>query len=349
MKDMENDKLILYQKTGIAENSHREDLFALYGIPNLIDKVVAHEKDSFLANFIEVGDQLGVVGTELHTLFNSKELMVEIPGHLKDMLLSGKAVLDKSTIIEGNLTPNIRILGKKGIAGQVTLKEGVNKDAVANSLANLAMLAMVQTILAKLDGIEEKIDDVKTGQMNDRIAEVIAAFKSFCDLYPTFTSADELNREISQAYGKMQAGLVKLHLQIEEERNKLKEAPSDVISALKFTVKNLFVKDAIDKQRSLYGDYIRHINVYYRLNLLADLIVSLKGGVHIENLIRKNHEIISRYINEFHGSDFINRMKYLLNKDPKEIIYLQHLSESLEFDKIGFNETPFQIEFLQSK
>lgn len=138
------------------------------------------------------------------------------------------------------------------------------------------MMAMVQSILEKLETIEEKIEDIKQGQKNDRVGTIIGYFKAFMDLYPTFKSADEMNIAANSAYMGMQSGLSKLHLQIDEERKKLSGAPSNHFQTLLKSITNPFSNKAVYYQKC-YEDYVYDIQLYNRLILLSDIILYLKG------------------------------------------------------------------------
>ena len=119
---------------------------------------------------------------------------------MRDVLKSGKALFDISTKAPGNFTPNIRIVGKNGIQGQATIYEGTNPQSVTNGLANIAMMAMVQSVLAKMEIIDEKLDSIVQGQKNDRVGKIIGSFKTFMDLYPTFQSDEEMRNSANQTY-----------------------------------------------------------------------------------------------------------------------------------------------------
>lgn len=311
-------------------------------MPQKIDTFINKEKSNFLDNFIHDGAQIGAIGSELYNIFNSKDLIVEIPGQLKDLLKSGEACFDASKIVEGNFSPNIRKRGQNGIAGQITLKEGIDGKTIANSLTNLAMIAMLQSILSKLDCIEENIEDIKNGQLNDRIGLVIGSFKSFCDLYSTFKSQNELREVANNVYQDMQIGLGQIHLQIENERQNLQKAPANNMQALIFAVKNVFKSGAIDRYRRQYLDYIYHLNIYHRLIILSDMILIAKGD---SNVMNRNHEVITRYISDYLDEKFNHRMKYLLNREPQELNFLTNLKDNISSSLLEMPDSNLKIEF----
>ena len=138
-----------------------------------------------------------IVADSLNKIAHSEGFFVEIPKGLRDALKSGKAALDKSSKNPGSFTPNIRIKGENGIQGQVTISKGCDTQAITQSIANLAMMSMVQSVLGQLDAIQEGIEDIKKGLENDRVASVTGAFKNFMLHYP-YETQEELRREIEQ-------------------------------------------------------------------------------------------------------------------------------------------------------
>lgn len=135
--------LILADKTLDAHPTMRKDIISLYGAPEFIDVVAKKETEGLFENLVASGACLN----ELFKLHSSDNYTVEISGNIKELLNNGMAYFDKSNAVPGNLTPNIRINGKKGIASQVTIKEGCDVNAIQNSITNLAMLAVMQSIL----------------------------------------------------------------------------------------------------------------------------------------------------------------------------------------------------------
>lgn len=341
MNDLNN--LILFQNTEIAKDSYEKDILSLFGVPKAFDNIIKYERKKFLS-FFNIDDVLlaGGIINEAERFANSQEFVVEIPEKLKDLLKSGEAIFDKSKICAGNFAPNIRIKGQKEIVGQITLKPGTNGDAIVNSISNLVMMAMIQSILAKLDCIEEKIDDIKTGQINDRIGEIIGAFKSFCDLYPSFSSPEELIREANAAYKTIQEGLAKFLLQIEDEWKKLNKFPSNNMEAVFYLLKKLLIPDPMGKCKKCYSDYIYHINLYFRLLYLADIILISKD---FESGIKNNHKVITEYIKKYHDDKFIQKMEYSLYRNPGELSSVHELNDILNNRICELPNSKFQIEF----
>lgn len=86
------------------------------------------------------------------------------------MLKSGKASFDKFDKNPGGFTPNIRIKGESVIKGQAIIVQKLDLQAVIQSISNLAMMVIVQSVLEKLDVIEKKVKTSKEGKKTIELA-----------------------------------------------------------------------------------------------------------------------------------------------------------------------------------
>lgn len=335
-----SEKITVKTKTKVSKNNRKYDILSSYGVPKMLDQIVNKEKINLL-NKLECG---AVVVDSLNNLMNSENFIIEIPSGLREMLKSGKAVFDKSNKNLGAFTPNIRIIGEAGIKGQASIVKKVDHQDITKNLSNLAMMAMVQSILEKLETIEEKIDDIKQGQKNDRIGTIIGYFKAFIDLYSTFKSADEMNIAANSAYMGMQSGLSKLHLQIDEERKKLSGAPSNHFQTLLQSITNPFSNKAAYYQKC-YEDYVYDIQLYNRLILLSDIILYLKGD---NDAMRKNHDIMVKYCNQYLDDNFIKKVTYLTDNKIVGISNILEYNKNLDIALKGLNINDIRIECRQN-
>jgi len=323
-KHMDN-KLVVKTHTEVAASEKIEkDILDYYNIPELLDKIVEKEKSNFL-NTLSCG---AVIIDSLNQLNHAEDFIVEIPKGLRGKIISGEAIFDKSAKNPGSNTPNIRLNGGKEIVGQATITKQTNSQAVTQSLSNLAMMAMVQSILQKLDVLEEKIEEIKVGQKNDRVGIIIGSFKSFMDLYPTFRTTEELYANANSTYQSMQEGLGQMHLQIDAVRKKLNKVPTNNWKVFWNGMIHYFKSD-LDKYRRLYKEYVYDIQLYNRLSLLSDVILHLKGG---DISMSSNHRIMFEYCNQQLNSTFKQNMQFLLNRQPVEIDNI--IKYNLAFDNI---------------
>ena len=317
-----SDKLVVKPQTVIAPSKKEKDILDYYHIPAMLDRVMEKEKKDFLNSLF----CSAVVVDSLNQLAHAEDFIVEIPNDLREKLKTGEAVFDNSTKNPGSNTPNIRLKNRKGIVGQATITKKTDPLAVTRSLSNLAMMAMVQSILQKLDVLDEKVEDIKRGQSNDRVGKVIGSFKSFMDLYPTFNNKEELYNAANTSYHSMQEGLSQIHFQIDEVRKKLNKAPTNYWKVIWNGIVH-FNRIDIDKYRKLYNEYIFDIQLYNRLILLADVILNFKN---VYNGMSNNHQPIFEYCNQELSDSFKRNMKFLMNREPIEIVRIHEYNNNLE-------------------
>ena len=313
-------ELIVRAETSVVEASDKQDILEFYGVPRAIDTFVGKERNSFLNSF-ECG---AVFADEIKKMSGDSRFIVEIPGELRKAMEKGKASFIDSVKRPGSYSPNIKVDGKNGISGQITLKE-VNPQELSTTLSNLAMLAMVQTILEKMDLLESGIKQMLEGQQNDRIGQVIGPFKAFADLYPTIQSKKELDHQANSAYLQMQTGLAQIHLQIDSEREELEKAPKNFWQTAIQTFQHLG-RDNIGFYKQKYKEYIYDFQLYERLLLLSDIVLYIKGDIEA---IARNHSVIEKYSKQYLDADFTKAMDYLTHHKTEEIESVKKLTGML--------------------
>ena len=313
-------ELIVKPKTIVGTQAKKKDILSFYGVPEMLDEIVEKEKITLL-NSLSCGT---VVMDSLNRLFHAEDFIVEIPSGLRKMLQNGKATFDKSMQNPGAFTPNIKIEGR--YAGQAFIVRKSDPLAVTQSMSNLAMMAMIQSVLSKLDVIENKIEEVEQGQKNDRIGQIIGSFKSFVDLFPSFKTPEELVNAANATYLAMQGGMAQLHLQIDAERKKLDNAPKNFWQALWNGIRHPAYNDAIVHQKN-YEDFVYDVQLYNRLILLSDIVLHLKGD---DKTMEKNHSVMSNYCNEWMDDKFKKGMEYLMHRKPIEISQILQYHKNIE-------------------
>ena len=135
-------ELIAKQRTQLSQSSSnkKQDILAIYGVPEMLDKITQKERSNLL-NSISCGT---VFINSLNEVSHAEDFIVEIPSGLRKLIEEGKATFDSSSKSPGSYTPNIRVKGENGIAGQATITKGTDDLALTRSLSNLAMMGMVQ-------------------------------------------------------------------------------------------------------------------------------------------------------------------------------------------------------------
>lgn len=333
---MNVDELVLKTRTDIIKENAQQDILHYYGVPMLIDKVVEKERISFL-------DSLGIsagIASEIKSLSPDGRFSVEIPLELREAFKTGDATFINSTKTPGHFTPNIKINGKDGIGGQITLSEDKIQVNEAN-LANIAVMAMVQSVLGKMEAIESKIDDIVQGQMNDRIGMVVGTFKGFADLYPTFKTQEELVANSNQAYQTMQSGLAQIHLDIDRDFDILKYAPGNFWQVVKNAIIHFRRNDA-EYYQNIYRRLMYKLQIYQRLLLLSDAVLLLKGDKHS---CQQNHKVMFDFCNDKLNKLFEKKMDFLTNHHSSEIKRVN--ANNTNYNKIldELDKVPITIEY----
>lgn len=331
-------ELIAKQHTQLSQNNSKkkQDILTIYGVPEMLDKITQKERSNVL-NSISCGT---VFINTLNEISHAEDYVVEIPSGLRKLLKEGKATFDSSSKSPGSYTPNIRVKGENGIAGQATITKSTDNLAITRSLSNLAMMGMVQSVLAKLDVIDEKLDDIIIGQKNDRIGEVIGHFKGFMDLYPSIKNDDEMRNAANQAYMAIHSGLTKIHLQIDEYRKKLDKAPKSHLSSF---WKGFFHPFTITtrKYQEIYSNYVYDLQLYNRLILLSDVLLFLKGDYEA---MERNHMSMNKYCQEYMDESFIKKMKFLTNGHINGLYNIQNHMKALNDALDGYWDKNLIIE-----
>lgn len=332
-----NDRLIVKGKTTLSESiSQSNDILAYYGIPEFVDEVSKHNRTNMLNN-LECG---AVILDALNQMSNSREFVIEIPTELRQMINDGKAHFDDSHKSPGNYTPNIRIDGQKGIKGQACVSEGTNFEKITGALSTLAMMAMIQTVMVKLDDVCEFVQNVLKGQQYDRISKVIGSFKAFVDLYPYFKSEDEMQNFANVVNLDMQQGLSAIHQSLDDKIKKLSQAPKNNFQvfyreAFRFTT-------SISKYREIYKEFIYEMRLYTRLIVLSDIILGCKGLP--PTAISQNHKSFNDYCNNNLTTRFLSNMEFLIDTHDTGLREILEFNKSLALGINQLEQSPINIE-----
>lgn len=318
-------ELVVDSKTKIV----KPDILTLYGVPEtygvpeMLNQISEQEKENVLSNITCTP----VLLDALNKLGNNDEFSVEIPAELREILKSGKATFDKSTKNIGGLTPNIRIKGEAGIKGQATIVQRAGSQNVSQSLSNLALITVIQSLNEKLDVIKECIEEIKQGQENDRIAAIVGPFSGFVQLYSTSKTSEDLNSVIPVAYLEMQKGLTALHLQIKDIGEKLRNAPANHWQAFWKAVTHP-LRNESERYQKYYKQYIRCIQLYNRLILLSDIVLYIGGKYKV---FEQNHKPMADYCDSYIDSSFQKKMEYLMNGKTQGLETILEYNKRLKF------------------
>lgn len=331
------DDLVLKNNSSLPKKLDEEkDILSYYGIPGFMDEIVKRNKTDML-NCLACA---AVTVDSINQASHAEGFFVHIPEGLRKLINEGKAHFDKSNKNPGEFSPNIRINGSKTIDGQATIYNDFDSQKLTSSISNLAMMAMMQGVMVKLDDIGEMTQDLLEGQHDDRVSKITGAFKSFSDLYFTFTSDDELKFQANNAYSKMQEGLNALHYELDKKRRKLLHAPKNNFQVTLYAL-TPFINWS-KKYQKLYNEFLYDLRLYSRLIIMSDIVLGCKGAT--ADVIIRNHKPFNDYCNDKLSQSFQKNISFLMHKEDTGLKGILNFNESLNGGIEQLKCSPLKIE-----
>ena len=332
------DDLVLKNNSSLPKKLDEEkDILSYYGIPGFMDEIVKRNKTEMLNCLACAAGTVDALNQASH----AEGFFVHIPEGMRKLINEGKAHFDKSNKNPGEFSPNIRINGSKTIDGQATIYKDINSQKLTGSLSNLAMMAMMQGVMAKLDDIGEMTQDLLQGQHDDRVSKILGAFKSFSDLYFTFTSDTELQIQAGNANNQIQEGLTALLHEIETKRKKLLHAPkSNFEVVLKALVPG---RNTSKKYQIIYKEFLYDLRLISRLIIMSDIILGCKGAT--ADVIIRNHKPFNDYCNDKLSQSFQKNISFLMHKEDTGLKGILNFNESLNSGIEQLKCSPLKIEY----
>lgn len=302
--------LILKKETQLQKAS-QEDIFSYYKLGPAIDKIIAKQKTNFFSLFCGGASYENM----LNKVNDYSRLTVEIPEKFNEAIKNGSVIWGDSKQIVGHYTPNIMQDGK--IVGQATLKQSTDMSKISDAVSNIAVMAMLQNIIGKLDVIDEKITEVLKNQKNDWIGDAIGAFVSFADLYPSFNSKEELNQHANHSYSQINTAMIKLFQHMIDLRKELDDCPCTTLQTIKSALFHP-TRNIPEEMQVKYSELIGDIQVYNRLLLLKDYLLFIKQGA--DGTFTKPHQPYFEFCKKRLNDDaFKSTMAYINGRPVKEI------------------------------
>lgn len=333
-----NNTLIVKKTTTLCNKLyHSNDMLIYYGIPGFIDEISKINRKNILNNL----SCSAIIFDALNQTSNTEEFVIEIPTQLRQLINEGKAQFDDSNKKPGYYTPNIRIKGQKGIKGQIYLTKQNNLEKFTGALSSLAMMAMVQDAMLKLNQVCESTKDILKGQLNDRISNVIGPYKAFIDMYKYFKTDEEMRYSANNVYINMQQGLSAIHLDLNEKMRKLADVPQNNFQVFYKEIFRTF-DNKIEYYRQIYSDFIYEIKLYMRLIILSDIILGCKGLD--AKAIYNNHKPFSYYCKDNLTPKFLKNMKFLTNTDDPGLQEILNFNASITEGTILLEQSSIDIE-----
>ena len=333
---MVND-LVLKNESSLPQKLDEEkDILSYYGIPGFMDEIVKRNKTDMLNCLTCAAGTVDALNQASH----AEGFFVHIPEGMRKLMNEGKAHFDKSNKNPGEFSPNIRVNGSKKIDGQATIYKGVDSQKLTGSLSNLAMMAMMQGVMVKLDDIGEMTQDLLQGQHDDRVSKITGAFKSFSELYYTFTSDDEMKTQAGYAYSMMQEGLEALLYELDQKRKKLLHAPKNKLQVILYAL--VPGKNMSKRYQTIYKEFLYDLRLYSRLIIMSDIVLGCKGAT--ADVFIRSHKRFNDYCKDKLSQSFLSDISFLMNKEDTGLKGILNYNESVNKGIEQLKNSPLIIE-----
>ena len=279
------------------------DVFSDFSLPTLVRPIIKSDRFSVLS-WLCPALELGSVVEKL----KSKNLTFVIPAELKEAIRNGTAYLGSSKTHPGGMTPNIHDMGTGKTVGQGYLRESVDADVSGEILNNAAVFAMLQSIVEKLDALQQDASMVLAGQKDDRLGKVIGSFKSYVVALPTFRSIEEQRNASFVVYCSISEGLYQIHFYLDRLCQNLQDSPENWWKHLMVALQHPFKNVAAEKE-AIYSELVASLYNFYNLLILSDIILLHRGAS--SSIIAENHKSINAFYNRALGSSMDEKVSYL--------------------------------------
>ena len=333
---MTNDLVLKTESSLPKKLDEEKDILSYYGIPGFMDEIVKKNKTDMLNCLACAAGTVDALNQASH----AEGFFVHIPEGMRKLINEGKAHFDKSNKNPGEFSPNIRLNGSKTIDGQATIYKDYDSQKLTGSLSNLAMMAMMQGIMVKLDDIGEMTQDMLQGQHDDRVSKITGAFKSFSDLYFTFTSDDELKLQANDAYSKMQEGLNALHYELDRKRMKLLHAPKKQYQVILYAFTPF--RNMSKKYQKIYKEFLYDLRLYCRLIIMSDIVLGCKGAT--ADVIIRNHKLFNDYCKDKLSPSFQSNISFLMDEEDTGLKGILNYNASVNMGIEQLKNSPLLIE-----
>lgn len=299
--------------------SEGTDVFSDFSLPSLIRPVVSKDRVDLLSLLCPVAELRSVLEK-----LKSKGFILRIPEEFRRAIQDGTAYLGNSGKHPGGLTPNIHDSATGKTIGQGFIQDGVvDPSCMGDILNNIAVFAMLQNIVLKLDDLQQDVTFIKEGQKDDRMGKIIGSFKAYAVALPTFRTIEEKRNASFMVYCSISEGLYQIHFYLDRVCQLMRDCPDTwwkhLVAMIKFPFKNV-----ADKKEAAYYDLLTNLYNYYNLMILSDVILLHRGASF--SVIRENHKSIKAFYERALGSEMDSKVAYLMAGDTRDYQKIKQLT-----------------------
>lgn len=325
-------QLVIKPKSDICKtpNQNSLDIFSDYGLDTVLLDYMEEERISIAKKILR--DSVFMVSIGLNSL---NELKVIIPPEFISDLKSGAAHLGRSHSALGQMSPGIYNSDNE-LIGQVRIGEGVNADALAGSLMNIAMYSTLSSISSQIDDLIDKVDEILKEIQISRKAEVLGCMKTFMNGWP-YVSENDKRKEADNVIRAINSRIAELQQEIEGNNNELCRGLGFWRGFLNGLGGRLFRLKYKERNEKNYAEIMYRFSLYFQYMRYVDILQAIKGedAEHISN-------------NHFSDINFANRVLKNTPRIIKEKLGTDE-AKKLDYAKKLVLEIPQQIKNSKQK
>ncbi len=297
--------LIVKRVSNKPTTSAVNDVFSDFSLPSLIRPIVNNNRQSLLSMLCPALE-LGSIIEKL----SAKQLVFVVPPELRKAIREGTAFLGKSAAHPGNMTPNIYDTGSGQLIGQGYVTDGWNLANAGVVLNNVAIFAMLQNVVGKLESIQKDVSLLKEGQQDDRMGKVIGSFKSYSVALPTFRTVEEQRNASFIVYCSISEGLYQIHFFLDRLCRLMEDSPDNWWRHVLGAISNPFKNIAEEKER-VYHELVSNLFNFRNLMVLSDVILLHRGASC--SVIKENHKSVNAFYSRALNEKVEKKIAYLTN------------------------------------
>lgn len=296
----------------------RTDVFSDFSLPSLVRPIISKDRMDLLSILCPVA--------ELRSVFEklkNKGFILRIPEEFRQAIREGTAYLGSSGKHPGGMTPNIHDAATGKTIGQGYIQSVVDPSSMGSIMNNLAVFAMLQSIIVKLDDLQETVTLIKEGQKDDRLGKIIGSFKSYVIALPTFNSIEEQRNASFIVYCSISEGLYQIHFFLDRVCQLMQDSPDNWWKHLLVAIKHPF-KNVAEQKEAVYHELLANLYNYYNLIILSDIILLHRGASF--SVIKENHKSINAFYHRALGGDLDAKVDFLCAGNSEDYQRIKQLT-----------------------
>lgn len=269
-----------------------ENVYSDFGLDFYAQKEM-HKSLSLLLENLDFSTVSDKVKDIIQQLQQKGEISINIPETLQKKL---KEFTQDKKVVSIN-EDSIQILNdKKELVANVPFKMNISKSTISKLIPYIGFVIVMYEISAALESLNEKVNDVLKGQMDDREAKCIAAIETYYilkDQTPKWQRASL----IRNTFPLIEEGLIQIHMQIERLYQKICLMPTSDWKLFIQTITN-FSHDSAGEQGHIITEFVYALIRYKRFIEYSKVILEYNsvGSEWTSSLIYRKYEHLTQRV-----------------------------------------------------